>query len=71
MVKTLSEDNYNDAIAELQSLNEYLDWTTWKECKGCADEEVCAIPIWPITELDGDDEITCVNATGLYARYRL
>ncbi|KAL3463547.1 hypothetical protein BJX64DRAFT_298925 [Aspergillus heterothallicus] len=24
-----------------------LDWTIWKECRGCKGDEFCAIPIWP------------------------
>ncbi|KAL4760556.1 uncharacterized protein BDW70DRAFT_168637 [Aspergillus foveolatus] len=25
----------------------YLNWSTWKECRGCRDNEFCAVPIWP------------------------
>jgi hypothetical protein len=31
----------------VDSLVDHLQWTTWKECGKCADEEVCIIPIWP------------------------
>ncbi|KAL4943926.1 hypothetical protein BDV06DRAFT_234163 [Aspergillus oleicola] len=31
----------------VSELMKYLDWTTWKECRGCKDDEFCAVPIWP------------------------
>ncbi|KAL4995178.1 hypothetical protein BDV10DRAFT_203209 [Aspergillus recurvatus] len=31
----------------IRDLMTYLDWTTWKECRGCGDDEFCAVPIWP------------------------
>ncbi|KAL3493283.1 hypothetical protein BJX62DRAFT_249691 [Aspergillus germanicus] len=33
-----------DTVRDLMA---YLDWTVWKECRGCRDDEFCAIPIWP------------------------
>ena len=36
------------AIELVDDLVEYLQWTTWKECGTCEDEEVCYIPIWPM-----------------------
>lgn len=32
----------------IDDLVRYLQWTTWKQCPTCADEEVCYIPIWPM-----------------------
>ncbi|KAL2793128.1 hypothetical protein BJX66DRAFT_339185 [Aspergillus keveii] len=31
----------------VRALMAYLDWTIWKECRGCRGDEFCAIPIWP------------------------
>jgi hypothetical protein len=33
-----------DTVLDLMA---YLDWTIWKECRGCRGDEFCAIPIWP------------------------
>ncbi|KAL3448283.1 hypothetical protein BJX65DRAFT_275388 [Aspergillus insuetus] len=33
-----------DTVRDLMA---YLDWTIWKECRGCRGDEFCAIPIWP------------------------
>ncbi|KAF2087319.1 hypothetical protein K490DRAFT_41991 [Saccharata proteae CBS 121410] len=41
------EENYAVATASIQSLTDWLQWTTWKRCSGCAWDEVCFIPIWP------------------------
>ncbi|OOF96816.1 hypothetical protein ASPCADRAFT_46467 [Aspergillus carbonarius ITEM 5010] len=38
---------YSTATEILHDLMHYLDWTIWKECRGCHDDEFCAIPIWP------------------------
>ncbi|KAL4736474.1 hypothetical protein BDV11DRAFT_211223 [Aspergillus similis] len=31
----------------IRDLMMYLNWSTWKECRGCRDNEFCAVPIWP------------------------
>ncbi|KAL6709428.1 hypothetical protein ACN47E_001363 [Coniothyrium glycines] len=36
------------AAALADELFEYLNWSTWKECGTCADDEVCYVPIWPM-----------------------
>ncbi|RDW74651.1 uncharacterized protein DSM5745_07313 [Aspergillus mulundensis] len=33
--------------ATITDLMAYLDWTGWKECRGCRGDEFCAVPIWP------------------------
>lgn len=38
----------SNAAEFIDELVEYLQWTTWKQCNVCADEEVCFIPIWPM-----------------------
>jgi len=36
------------ALELIDDLVDYLQWTTWKRCGPCSDEEVCYIPIWPM-----------------------
>ncbi|KAL5360264.1 hypothetical protein BJX96DRAFT_69404 [Aspergillus floccosus] len=45
---TLNQANYDTAVAGLRRLMENLSWTTWKECNGCVDNEVCVVPMWPM-----------------------
>lgn len=35
------------AFELIDDLVNYLQWTTWKQCGTCQDDEVCFIPIWP------------------------
>lgn len=43
-----SSDTPEDSLDLIDTLVEYLQWTTWKECGGCPDDEICYIPIWPM-----------------------
>jgi hypothetical protein len=39
---------YNNIVASIQELIDYLAWTVWRECpQKCQSDEVCFIPIWP------------------------
>jgi hypothetical protein len=38
----------SQATELINNLVDYLQWTSWKQCPTCADEEVCYIPIWPM-----------------------
>jgi hypothetical protein len=39
---------YASHVADLvDRLVEYLNWSTWKQCRTCSDNQVCFIPIWP------------------------
>lgn len=49
------------AIKAIDDLVSYLQWTTWKECGTCPDEEVCFIPIWPLGAHDDHAHPTCRN----------
>lgn len=51
-----------EAISELVS---YLDWPVWRECSpACRYDEVCVLPIWPITSSIEDRKVpTCKNLT--------
>ncbi|KAL9616082.1 MAG: hypothetical protein Q9160_009001 [Pyrenula sp. 1 TL-2023] len=52
----------------LQDLVDWLDWSTWKECKGCAYDEICFLPIWPIGGVSDRDSPSCIDATKLLQR---
>jgi hypothetical protein len=49
------------AQAKIRSLMDYLQWTHWKRCRGCALDEVCFLPIWPVGRKQDWDQPTCVN----------
>ena len=36
------------AIEVIDNLYDYLQWTTWKDCSTCPDQQICYIPIWPM-----------------------
>ncbi|TID24117.1 ADP/ATP carrier protein [Venturia nashicola] len=42
-----------------------LNWTTWKQCKGCGWDEVCLVPIWPFGTEEDWVKPSCVNASTL------
>ncbi|KZF26157.1 hypothetical protein L228DRAFT_205987, partial [Xylona heveae TC161] len=35
------------AMKQVEELMDYLNWPEWKECRGCKDDEVCVVPVWP------------------------
>lgn len=43
--------SYHEALAILQELKDYLQWTTWRECRSCDIDEVCKLPIWPVGDV--------------------
>ncbi|KAK6007442.1 hypothetical protein QM012_004256 [Aureobasidium pullulans] len=46
---TASEQtDYTIALEQIKQLKAYLAWTTWKQCRGCAADEICFLPIWPV-----------------------
>ncbi|KAJ4290998.1 hypothetical protein N0V90_010194 [Kalmusia sp. IMI 367209] len=53
------------ALDLIDSLVGYLQWTTWKECGTCADEEVCFIPIWPWGSLENHKTPRCIKEDGV------
>lgn len=44
LANTTDIETGSSAIGNLMS---YLQWSTWKRCRGCSADEVCYIPIWP------------------------
>lgn len=51
--------DYKQAVHKVRDLVKYLAWTTWKECTGCKDNEVCMIPIWPMGTEQDYEHPTC------------
>ncbi|KAF2704209.1 hypothetical protein K504DRAFT_442252 [Pleomassaria siparia CBS 279.74] len=47
------------AVALVDGLRDYLQWTSWKECKACGDEEICVVPIWPMGSHEQHREPKC------------
>lgn len=50
------------AVQEVHKLMEYLDWTTWKQCKGCDENEICVVPIWPMGTKEDYEHPRCKDA---------
>ncbi|OJJ82529.1 uncharacterized protein ASPGLDRAFT_49335 [Aspergillus glaucus CBS 516.65] len=59
LLEAFDEPDYDTAVTKIQDLVDYLAWTTWKECRGCGDNEVCMIPIWPMGILEDWENPTC------------
>lgn len=57
------------ALDLIDGLADYLQWTTWKECGSCADEEVCFVPIWPMGSLENHRNPQCVKEDGVGMGY--
>lgn len=48
LIAASAQEDYDEALGTIRELKEYLAWTTWKQCRGCAVDEICLLPIWPI-----------------------
>jgi hypothetical protein len=60
------EQELASARNTLRTLIGDLDWTTWKECRGCEDNEICVIPIWPMGSVDDYENPQCRLASNPY-----
>ncbi|KAJ5472778.1 hypothetical protein N7530_006779 [Penicillium desertorum] len=54
------------AIQGIRDLVGYLDWATWKECRGCAADEICVVPIWPMGTVQDYGSPQCKDASSPY-----
>ncbi|KAJ6178688.1 hypothetical protein N7519_009149 [Penicillium mononematosum] len=54
------------AVHVIRDLVGYLDWATWKECRGCAANEICVVPIWPMGTVQDYDSPQCKDASNPY-----
>ncbi|CAG7924635.1 unnamed protein product [Penicillium olsonii] len=50
------------AVRVVQDLMHYLNWATWKQCKGCEDNEICVVPIWPMGTVEDYEHPKCKDA---------
>jgi hypothetical protein len=53
------------ALDLVDSLVDYLQWTTWKDCGTCLDDEVCVIPIWPMGNFEDHAHPKCKTEGGV------
>lgn len=66
LLKVWVEQELEPARNTLSGLIRDLDWTTWKECRGCEVNEICVIPIWPMGTVDDYDNPQCKLASDPY-----
>ncbi|MCJ1358738.1 MAG: hypothetical protein MMC33_008738 [Icmadophila ericetorum] len=57
-----------DAQRSFQDLVAYLQWTSWKECRGCKYDELCFTAIWPFGNMEDHVRPSCRNGTGMVYR---
>jgi hypothetical protein len=58
---TPTPGNLARAIKLIDDLVDYLQWTTWKSCGTCPDEEICYLPIWPMGTHEDHAYPSCLN----------
>lgn len=56
-----ADQHYSDALSTVRSLKRWLGWTTFKRCRGCAPNEVCFIPIWPMGGEEDFENPKCIS----------
>lgn len=56
-----SQSSASDAVGLIDKLVKYLNWTTWKECGTCRDDEVCYIPMWPMGSYEDHAHPRCTS----------
>jgi hypothetical protein len=66
LVETGKEQDLKSAVRVIQDLVGYLDWATWKECRGCAANEICVVPIWPMGTAQDYNSPECKDASNPY-----
>jgi hypothetical protein len=60
-VSASTDDTISHTIKMIDNLVDYLQWTTWKKCGTCHDEEICYIPIWPMGNHEDHSNPRCRN----------
>ncbi|KER00758.1 hypothetical protein AUEXF2481DRAFT_35007 [Aureobasidium subglaciale EXF-2481] len=53
------------ALDQVKQLKEYLSWSTWKQCHGCAADEICFLPIWPVGTAEDFKQPKCRSGVSL------
>ncbi|GFF32480.1 uncharacterized protein YOR389W [Aspergillus udagawae] len=62
LLEAWGQTDYGLAVKHINDLMEYLSWTTWKECSGCGDHEICVVPIWPMGTVEDYEHPQCRDA---------
>jgi hypothetical protein len=59
LVIVSAQTDYTTALNQIKQLRDYLAWTTWKQCRGCAADEICFLPIWPVGSAEDFEQPKC------------
>ena len=59
------QSDYTTALNQIKQLKNYLAWTTWKQCRGCAADEICFLPIWPVGTAEDFEQPKCRSDVSL------
>jgi hypothetical protein len=62
------EEDYGAATQRIIDLIQYLNWTTWKECRGCDSDQICFVPMWPAGSVEDYDRPSCIMVKDLPSR---
>lgn len=65
LIEALGYTEYDAVVEQIQGLMNYLAWTTWKDCRGCGDHEICMIPMWPMGTVDDYNHPQCRDISQL------
>ncbi|KAL4741344.1 hypothetical protein BDV11DRAFT_203602 [Aspergillus similis] len=65
LIEALGNTEYDAVVDQIQGLIDYLAWTTWKDCRGCGDHEICVIPMWPMGTVDDYNHPQCRDISQL------
>jgi hypothetical protein len=57
--------DYTTALEQIKELKDHLAWTTWKQCRGCAVDEICFLPIWPVGTAEDFEQPKCRSDVSL------
>ncbi|WPH04642.1 Hypothetical protein R9X50_00753500 [Acrodontium crateriforme] len=52
-------DTTAHGLSMMRALKDWLAWTEWKKCRGCASNEVCFLPIWPVGSASDFEKPVC------------
>ncbi|CAD0088901.1 unnamed protein product [Aureobasidium vineae] len=65
LMTAAEQTDYLTALSQITQLKEYLAWTTWKQCRGCAADEICFLPIWPVGTAEDFEQPKCRSDVSL------
>ena len=58
----LQESGNTGIVEYIEKLINYLSWSEWKDCRGCAYSEMCSVPMWPWGIADDYENPKCRSA---------